>query len=99
MHGVPGGKMSLWAGIEEPIVAKELKVFVVAPSAAARIEVANLRPFGSSALPPVEGFFPFIDRYGQYKHRDWPGKTHAEADFAAARQSEDADLAAHPGLD
>jgi hypothetical protein len=97
MHGVPGGKMSLWAGIEEPILAKELKVFVVAPSAATRIEVGNLRPFGSSALPPAAGFFPFIERYGQYKHKDWPGKVLADADFTANRQREDAELAAQPG--
>jgi hypothetical protein len=97
MHGVPGGKMSLWAGIEEPILAQELKIFVVAPPTAARLEIGNLRPFGSSALPPVAGFLPFIDCYGQYKHKDWPGKIHADADFAANRQREDADLAAHPG--
>lgn len=97
MHGIPGGKMSLWAGIAEPILAQELKVFVVMPRADTRIEVSNVRPFGSSQLPDGPGFFPFIDRYGQYKHKDWPGKVHADADLAAARQREDVDLAAHPG--
>jgi hypothetical protein len=98
MHGVPGGKMSLWAGIEEPILAKDLKVFVVMPRADTKIEVSNVRPFGSSKLPDAPDFFPFIDRYGQYKHKDWPGKIHADADLVAARQSEDADLAACPSL-
>lgn len=97
MHGVPGGKMSLWAGIEEPIRAKELRVFVVAPPAAARIEVSNLRPFGSSQVPELPNLFPFIDRYGQYKHRDWPGKVHADSELTANLQREEADLAAHPG--
>jgi hypothetical protein len=97
MHGVPGGKMSLWAGIEEPIRAKELRVFVVAPPAAARIEVSNLRPFGSSKVPELPNLFPFIDRYGQYKHRDWPGKVHADSELKANLEREDADLAAHPG--
>ena len=97
MHGIPGGKMSLWAGIEEPILAKELKLFVVKPRADTTIEVSNVRPFGSSKLPDAPDFFPFIDRYGQYQHKDWPGKIHADADLAAARQHEDADLAAHPG--
>ncbi len=47
-------------------------------------------------LPP-EKFFPFIDVYGQFKHKDWPGKTHSDADLQKARQAEQADLAAHPG--
>ena len=95
MHGIPGGKVSLWAGIEEPVMAKELKIFVVSPKAAAQIQVGNLRPFGSSKLPYLANFFPFIDQYGQYKHKDWPGKVHDDADFKTALQREDADLAQH----
>jgi len=44
-----------------------------------------------------EQFFPFIDVYGQFKHKDWPGKTHSDADLKRAREAEAADLAAHPG--
>ena len=42
-------------------------------------------------------FLPFVDRYGQFRWRDWPGKVKGDADLAAARKAEDADLAAHPG--
>lgn len=42
-------------------------------------------------------FFPFIDVYGQFKFKEWPGKVHSDADLKAARAREDADLAAHPG--
>lgn len=28
-------------------------------------------------------FFPFIDKYGQYKHRDWTDKVHSDADLKA----------------
>jgi hypothetical protein len=97
MHGIPGGKMSLWAGIEEPILAGEIRLFVVAPTQAASLQVGNIRPFGSSVIPDAAGFFPFIDRYGQYKHKEWPGKVQADADLAANARQEDADLAAHPG--
>ena len=41
-------------------------------------------------------FFPFIDKYGQFKHKDWPGKTHSDEDLKKAKESEQADLAAHP---
>lgn len=29
----------------------------------------------------AEEFFPFIDRYGQFLHKDWPDKVHSDADF------------------
>ena len=50
---------------------------------------------GWMRLPP-EKFFPFIDAYGQFKHRDWPGKTHSNEDLKQALASERADIAAHP---
>ncbi len=40
-------------------------------------------------------FFPFVDRFGQFKHDDWPGKVHSEAELAATKRKEDAWLAAH----
>ena len=46
---------------------------------------------------PTKDFLPCFDRYGQFKHRSWPGKTTSDADLAAAREAEEADLAAHPG--
>lgn len=42
-------------------------------------------------------FFPMIDRFGQFRHRDWPGKTHSEEDLLKARSTEEKDLAEHPG--
>ena len=29
-------------------------------------------------------FFPFVDRYGQFRHADWPGKIHSDEELAAA---------------
>ena len=46
---------------------------------------------------PADGFFPFVDRYGQFRWKDWPGKIGSDEDLAAAKAAEDADLAAHPG--
>jgi hypothetical protein len=42
--GIPGGKMSLWAGIAEPIVARDPRVFVVVPKQEIKIQVGNIRP-------------------------------------------------------
>ena len=47
----------------------------------------------------ADAFFPFIDKYGQFVHKDWPDKVHCDADFARQREKEAKDLAAHPGPD
>lgn len=43
-------------------------------------------------------FFPFIDRYGQFIHSDWPGKIHSDLDFLQAIQEERRFEAALPPL-
>lgn len=42
-------------------------------------------------------FFPFIDKYGQFKHKEWPGKIHSDEEFALSLASEEEDLISHPG--
>mgnify|MGYP004647176791 FL=1 len=59
------------------------------------------------ALPPRDSeswmrmktadFLPCIDAFGQFKWRDWPGKTHSAADLLSAREEEEVDLSTHPG--
>lgn len=62
---------------------------------------------GMKALPP-EGsepwmkmetakFLPCIDKYGQFRWRDWPGKTKSDDDLRRVADDEAKDLAAHPG--
>ncbi|MDF9833140.1 hypothetical protein M2103_001362 [Ereboglobus sp. PH5-5] len=45
---------------------------------------------------PESRVFPLVDEFGQYAHREWPGKIKSERDFAARLNAEDADIAAHP---
>lgn len=47
-------------------------------------------------LTPSE-FFPFIDIYGQFKYKDWPGKIHSEPDMKTAGLKEREDLVKNPG--
>ncbi len=42
-------------------------------------------------------FFPFIDSFGQFKHKEWPGKIHCDNDLKKALKAEEKDLANHPG--
>ena len=61
--------------------------------------VPGKRPVPSYMQLDSAAFFPMIDRFGQFKHLDWPGKTHSEEDLLKAREREKEDLAAHPGPD
>ena len=64
-----------------------------------QLEESRVHPNTGSHLaasPMAPNFFPFIDQFGQYKHWDWPGKTHNEAELRASIQTERNDLDAHP---
>jgi len=100
MRGYP------WAMAAEktinPAEIVNLVVFVGKPQQDHVFEISNVRA-GGEYKPPAEAaidpaaFFPFIDEFGQYIHRDWPGKTHSVEDFAARKSAEAADLQAHAG--
>lgn len=65
-------------------------------------EAIELGPIVARGTPaPLRGLsegeaFPLFDLYGQYRHRSWPDKITAEADFAAKAAREADDLAANP---
>jgi hypothetical protein len=42
-----------------------------------------------------EEIFPIVDIFGQYTHRDWPGKIHSARDMVAHRESDESDLITH----
>ena len=44
---------------------------------------------------PAKTFLPFVDRYGQFIHDDWPGKIHNDAELTASRANEEAWLKEH----
>jgi len=80
----------------------QLLVFVSKPAEDYVFDVQDIRAAGTYTPPTAwvtdaEPFFPFIDSFGQYRHKDWPGKVKSQADLAAQRELEAADLAADPG--
>lgn len=55
--------------------------------------ITNLR--FTDELPPNEApldtpskYFPFVDRYGQYRHADWPGKIHSDEELRESARQE-----------
>ena len=102
MFGRPGGVLWYWS-MPDPAKISELTLLPVGDLPAEDIEIAKVRvrpwnvPIGKAAGPLDDSIFPFVDQYGQYIHREWPGKIHGDADLIAARQAEDGDLKANSG--
>lgn len=99
MRGYPTGP-NAEGGINRSNVTG-LVIFVDNPKTDHQFEIQEIRATGT-ATPPTASvldaspFFPFIDTFGQYKHRDWPGKVKSVEDLKTRKTSEAADLAAHP---
>lgn len=103
LFGMRGSPFGTAAGaVLDPAMITNFVVFVDRPQQDQIFEVSNVRAIGDYQAPPEAGlspdkFFPMIDEFGQYMHRDWPGKTHSVADLAAAREVEAKDLQGHAG--
>ena len=100
MRGTPGGFQTRQGRGIDPTNVVGISVYVYHPGANYEYEVSDLRAGGTPAFPLPENpddLFPMIDRFGQYIHKDWSGKTHSEDDLARKRKQEATDLAAQPG--
>jgi hypothetical protein len=100
MLGYPAGQASGLAGIDASKVTA-LAVYVRNPQEDYEIEIADIRATGDYSPPTASvedaaPFFPFIDTFGQYKHKDWPGKTKSPADLVSRREAEARSLAENP---
>jgi len=100
MRGYPGG-VEENRGIDARNV-RELVLFIAKPSADHAFEVRSIRAAGMGGKyawldRDQEKFFPLIDRYGQFIHKYWTGKTRSDEDLKRRRDEEAAALAAEPG--
>lgn len=100
MRGTPfakGGPLTV-----DPSRITQVLVFVGKPDAPRTFEITGIRADGSYTAPTAftndaDSYFPFIDTFGQYRHRDWPGKVHSLDELRARRDEEAKELAAQPG--
>lgn len=101
MNGFPQGMYA--SGGIDPANIVALTIFVGdKPQVSDTFEVSNFRVFGSYHEPAwlkmdAQAFFPMIDRYGQFRHKEWPGKIHGDDELAARRDAEASALAADRG--
>ncbi len=92
-------------GYREPAIdpsrVNNLVLFVGRPKADHAFEIDNIRAAGTYEPPKepmtAKSFFPFIDTFGQYIHKQWPGKTKGVEDLHRRRDEEAKELADKPG--
>jgi len=94
---MPQGESTL-----DPTNVTQLLFFVTRPQQDYAFEIGAIRVAEQApvaANTPPEKFLPFIDTFGQYVHRDWPGKVHSLAELKEHQAAEERDLQAQPGPD
>ena len=100
MRGYPVG--SGGTGTIDPSRITQLVIFVCEPRADHLFDIRDIRATGTYQPPTAwikdaDQFFPFIDAFGQYRHKDWPGKVKSVADLKARREAEAKELTRRPG--
>ena len=97
MRGLPGG-ISDEQGID-PANVNQVLLFVDRPKKDHAFAAANFRAGGEAdRLPADEAkLFPLVDAFGQYRHKDWPGKVHSVEELHQRREEESLDLSKNPG--
>lgn len=75
----------------------QLVLFLNHPKEDRAFEIDNIRAGGHIEALDASTFLPFIDEFGQYSRRDWPGKTHSTEELIAHGRAEAQDLSARPG--
>ena len=92
MRGAP-----VHAGKIDPSNVTQLLVFVDRPKVDHVLEIDNVVAGGHVGVLDAKTFLPFIDEFGQFIHKQWPGKTHSVEELIAYGRAEEKDLAANPG--
>jgi len=100
MNGYPQGLFE--SGGIDPSNIVAVTLFTASTPTDNTVEVSNLRAFGKYETPKwasmnKEAFFPFIDEFGQFIHKDWPGKTKSVEDMQKRRDEEKAQLESDAG--
>ena len=98
MNGSPAARTGAGGGFDIRRV-KSLNLYFRQDGVSNAFSVLRVSAEGSG-LPTqkvlsAKTFLPFVDRFGQFMHDDWPGKVHDENELKLAIAKEDAWLAAN----
>lgn len=86
----------------DPANVTQVLVFVNKPTASHVFEVSDIHATGAWTPPTAwisdaKNYFPLIDTFGQYRHKDWPGKVHSLDDLRERKDAEATQLAHDSG--
>lgn len=82
----------------DPAQIVAFQVFLPRPGEPRRLVLTRAYLFGEGGDLAKKVPFPFVDRFGQYKHADWPGKVHSQAELRQRGQAEAAEWEVEPQL-
>ena len=93
MRGVPGlGPRGIGPTLDASKITA-FQVYLGRPTTTCELVFEKAWLFGKGKLPVA---MPFIDRFGQYKHAQWPGKLTKESALQKRRTAEARELKARP---
>jgi hypothetical protein len=82
----------------DPSRITAFQVFLPRPRTAHTLVLDDVRLFGQGGSLEKLVPLPFVDRFGQYKHANWPGKLKDEQDLEMRRRAEEESLKAAEGF-
>lgn len=80
----------------------QLLLFLSKPAEPHAFQLIHITATGKYVPPTAwttdaDPFFPFLDSFGQYRHKPWPGKVTSQTDLQDRRKAEAAELQQRPG--
>jgi hypothetical protein len=102
MRGIPvmGPVLMMSPGMpdkqEGPVRISELSLHLRRCTTEHILLVGNIRLFEAGSPLDQLVSFPFVDRFGQYIHDDWPGKVHDDSELQLWREKEEEALRGAP---
>jgi hypothetical protein len=88
--------------VANPLRVPRVLIFLPKGQGNRSFEVARIVASGSITPPTAstgdaDPYFPLVDTFGQYRHRDWPGKTKSIEEMTLRGRAEEAELAQDVG--
>jgi hypothetical protein len=100
MSGLPGGLLSHWHWIAASDV-RNIQFYIFPSSRPQLIRLYSIQAdypiIPHQLMMNPTNFFPFVDRYGQYRYMDWKEKVHNDIDIKKIKAQEINDLHNFPG--
>jgi len=75
----------------------QMIIFLNRPKQDHALAIGPIHAAGRVQLLDTRSFLPFIDEFGQFRHSDWPGKTHSVQQLVADAREELKQLNAYSG--